>query len=80
MYNDDILYKHQFSEEELTEMIKDLSVRQSTVLYTQKGLSVDFCCDYIMNEKYSMTDHDEYLDVYDVLRHQTHLTKDDFGL
>ena len=80
MLNNDLLYKHQFSEDELAKMIKDLSVWQSTVLYTQKGLSADFCCDYIMNEEYSLTDHDEYLDVYDVLRHQTHLTKADFGL
>lgn len=62
-----------YTEDELKSFLKDLKVSQLHVLMTQKNLSLDFCLDYILNEKYSISDRDEYLDINDVLKHQPHL-------
>jgi len=78
--NNHLLYKHQFTEDELVDMLKERTVSQLTVIMTQKGLSMDFCLDYILEEKYSLSERDEYLDVWDVFRHQKHLIPSDYGL
>lgn len=63
----------QYTENELIDMIVNLEVRQWTILITQKNLSGDFCSKYLFEEKYSITDADEYIDVYDVIKYQPHL-------
>lgn len=62
-----------YTEEELIKLIVNLQVSQKHVLCSQKNLSFDFCIDYILNERYSLSDADEYLDIVDVSKSQPHL-------
>ena len=68
-----------YSEEELKDLLINLKVSQTHILLTQKELSAEFCRDYLLNEDYSIYDRDEYLDIYDILRYQPHLKKEDLS-
>lgn len=72
-----MILDRQCEEEELMELLRELKVSQTQILITQKKLSAEFCRNYLLNEDYSIYDRDEYLDIYDILRYQTHLTKKD---
>jgi len=62
-----------YTEDELKAFLQNREASQLHILMTQKNLSLDFCLDYILNEKYSLSDRDEYLDINDVIRLQPHL-------
>lgn len=66
-----------YSEEELKDLLINLKVSQTHILLNQKGLSAEFCRDYLLNEDYSIYDRDEYLDIYDILKYQPHLKEED---
>jgi hypothetical protein len=73
MLDDSFDRNHQYTEDELISMIKNRSVRQMTVLITQRNLSGHFCSTYLFDERYSLCDADEYIDVHDVVKYQPHL-------
>jgi hypothetical protein len=68
----------QYNEKELIKMIENLEVTQMNVLITQQNLSIEFCRNYILNEEYSITDEDSYIDIYDVIKYQQHIKLSDF--
>lgn len=70
---DSMLYTQSFTEEELITNIDNLTVRR--VLQTQKNLSVDFVCKYILNPDYHVDDSDSSITVNDVIHYQPHLEK-----
>lgn len=70
----------QYNEKELIKMIENLEVTQMNVLITQKNLSLQFCKNYILNEEYSITDEDLYIDIYDVIKYQKHIKQSDFKI
>jgi hypothetical protein len=47
-------------------------------LYTQK-LTADFCVKYILNEEYSSCVEETYINAYDVLQAQPHITKEELS-
>lgn len=70
----------QYNEKELIKMIENLDVTQMNVLITQQNLSLEFCKNYILNEEYSITDEDSYIDIYDVIKYQQHIKLSNFKL
>jgi len=65
-------------ENELIELLENCKISQTIILQKYKNLSVDFCKKYILNEDYSLTDKDNYLDINDVIYYQHHLNLEDF--
>ena len=65
----DLNNKH-YNEEILIKNIEILDLRN--ILSTQK-LSLDFCQNFILNEKYHKCVEDTYLDMSDILKYQPHL-------
>jgi hypothetical protein len=70
----------QYNEKELIKMIENLEVTQMNVLITQQNLSIEFCKNYILNEEYSITDEDSYIDIYDVIKYQQHIKLSDLKI
>jgi hypothetical protein len=70
------LRNHQYSIEQLEENIDNLT--NKTLLYTQK-LTADFCVKYILNDEYTSCVEETYINVYDVLQAQPHITKEELS-
>jgi len=66
----------QYSISVLEENIDRLT--NKTLLYTQK-LTADFCVKYILNEEYSSCVEETYINAYDVLQAQQHITKEELS-
>lgn len=66
------LRNKQYSIEILEKNIDNLT--NKTLLYTQK-LTADFCAEYILNEEYACCVEETYINFYDVLQAQKHITK-----
>lgn len=66
----------QYSISVLEENIDRLT--NKTLLYTQK-LTADFCVNYILNEEYSSCVEETYINAYDVLQAQLHITKEELS-
>lgn len=64
------LNNNRYSEETLIKNIEILDLRN--ILSTQK-LSLYFCKNFILNEKYHKCVEDTYLDMSDILKYQPHL-------
>ena len=69
----DDLENNQYSEEILIHNINKLFV--STILRTQKNLSIEFIDNFILNEKYQVDRKEKDLTIYDILKHQPHYAK-----
>jgi hypothetical protein len=69
------LYNYNFDIKTLENNINNLDL--NTILDTQK-LTVEFCIDYIMNEKYQCFSEESYIDVFQILKKQNHLKLKDF--
>jgi hypothetical protein len=72
---DQYLFSFQFTEDELKCFIDSVTMKR--VLITQKNLSVDFVCDYILNSSYHVNDSDEWLSWDDVMYYQPHISEKD---
>ena len=70
------LRNRQYSIEQLEENIDNLT--NKTLLYTQK-LTADFCVTYILNDEYTSCVEETYINVYDVLQAQPHITKEELS-
>ncbi len=68
------LYNNKFNIETLEKNINKLDL--NTILSTQT-LTVDFCINYIMNEKYQCF-AEEDIDIFQILKKQKHLKFKDF--
>jgi hypothetical protein len=68
------LYNNKFNIETLEKNIKKLDL--NTILSTQI-LTVDFCINYIMNEKYQCFGEED-IDIFNILKKQKHLKFKDF--
>ena len=69
------LYTKQYDIETLIHNIDKLTLR--TLVRTQE-LTFDFCIKYILDEKYAKSVEDEYIDMFNIVRHQDHLLLKDF--
>ena len=73
---DNDLRNKQYSIEILEDNIERLT--NKTLLYTQQ-LTADFCVIYILNDEYSSCVEETYINVYDVLTAQKHMTKEELS-
>ena len=69
------LYNYNFDIKILENNINNLDL--NTILDTQ-NLTVKFCIDYIMNEKYHNSSEESYIDIFYILKKQKHLKLKDF--
>jgi hypothetical protein len=69
----------QNKEDELIELLENFKISKTIILQKYKNLSADFCKKYILNEDYSLTDKDSYLDLNDIMYYQPHLNLEDFS-
>ena len=67
--------------EELEYIVENAQVSLKSILITQE-LTVNFCKKYLLdkNNKYSIKDADNNINIYDILYYQSHLKNDDFDL
>jgi len=70
------LRNNKYSIDILEENIDNLTIK--TLLYTQK-LTPDFCVNYILNQEYTSCDEETYINAYDILQAQPHITKEDLS-
>lgn len=68
------LYNIQYDLQILKENIFDVSLWD--ILKTQK-LTSDFCVKYILNKKYQLEKKDETITIHDVIKLQSHISKND---
>ena len=73
---DNDLRNKQYSIKILEDNIDTLT--NKIILYTQR-LTADFCVIYILNDEYSSCVEETYINVYDVLTAQTHITKEELS-
>lgn len=69
------LYSQQYDIKTLEKNIDRLDIN---CIYRTQKLTVDFCVNYILNEKYATCDEDTYLDEFYILPYQRHLKMSDF--
>ena len=74
-----ITLKNQYSMDILADLLEYGNVCLRNILKSQKGLSVDFCKKYILNEDYAFDVEETYIDISDCIKYQPHLKYSDFS-